>query len=371
MHKVKNKFFVVFIGFSLLLAVAFLTVRLYATNQNERSIVMKDISNTFKSPLSKKIYFVGSDAQFSDIQSSINFAKEQGGGTIYIEPNDYYENLTLYSGITLEGCGVADLKFVRIFGQHIIPPSGELGFNHLLFANKNSAFVPQVADGNPNLLFRSCFFDIEDGYLLDIPFLKGSLIFFDCCSVGKNNGFINNKYGNCEPTIFNITIDGGERKNAMYINSKALLFNLHIKQKMEFTGKDCLVTINGGSWLEDTVSIRNGVELKVSCSNIETKNDPAFFVDEKSFLTFDSGSIESSAEEVIQGSGKVRIGNISFPLNSKIAKSITLLQANEYYKTTEKVGSFGDADPLPKQPAGYLITNVNGEEFLVPYYKKQ
>lgn len=315
-------------------------------------------------------YTIGQKEEFQTIQSAIDEAHVHGGGTIYLEPGDYYEDLTFYPGITLEGCGIADLGFVCIHGKHSLPESGELGFNHILFSNETSIFKPTIATGVPNLLFRSCVFTVKNGYVLDIPDLNGTVIFFDCCSTGENNGFINNIKGNCEPTLFNMTIDGGKRENTMFVNSKALLFNLHIKVKIEFSGKNSLATINGGTWLEDTVFVRNRAILKIAGCNLETEGNPSCFVEAGCLLTLDNCSLESSANEVIQGSGSVRIGNVSFPLQSNISSTIDILRAAEFYETTKKVGSKGDADALPLTPAGYLITNVNGTECLIPYYTK-
>ena len=84
--------------------------------------------------ISRSLFFtVGKNEEFKTIQSAIDHANTQGGGTIYLEPGNYYENLTLYPGITLEGCGIADLRFVCIYGTHRLPEYGEFGFNHLLF----------------------------------------------------------------------------------------------------------------------------------------------------------------------------------------------------------------------------------------------
>ncbi len=318
---------------------------------------------------SRSLFFtVGKNEEFQTIQSAIDSANFHGGGTVYLEPGNYYENLTLYPGITLEGCGIADLRFICIYGTHCLPEYGELGFNHILFSNESSIFKPSISSGNPNLLFRSCFFEVKNGYVLDIPDLNGSVIFFDCCSTGENNGFINNINGKCEPTLFNTTIDGGKRENKMFINSNALLFNLHIKTPIEFTGENNIVTINGGCWIEDTMYVMTEATLKISCSTIETQEKPACFIDKKSLLTLDNCSIESSAKEVILGSGTLRIGNTSFPSESKIATLIEIQKAADFFKITQKVGEKGSADPLPPAPAGYLITNINGCEYMIAYY---
>ncbi len=323
--------------------------------------------------LSKRSLFftVGPEAEFKAIQAAIDEAHKNGGGTVYLEPGIYYENLTLYPGITIEGCGIADLRFVSVYGKHLLPKHGEAGFNHILFVNESSIFRPSQPDGNPNLLFRSCGFEVKNGYTLDIPELNGSIIFFDCYSSGESNGFINNEKGKCEPTIFNMTIDGGNRKNKMLINSNALLFNLHIKTKMLFSGDGNLATINGGCWIEDTLYVVNHATVKVACSNLETQKDVACFVDSESLLTLDNCSIESSAKEVIQGYGNLRLGNVSFPSHSSVAPSVKVQTAATFYKITEEVGNKGNAEALPKAPEGYITINLNGSEFLIPYYNKK
>lgn len=320
---------------------------------------------------SRSLFFtVGGNEEFKTIQSAIDSANLHGGGTIYLEPGAYYENLVLYPRITLEGCGIADLRFVCIYGTHQLPASGELGFNHILFINESSIFTPNMTNGNPKLLFRSCCFEVKNGYVLDIPNLNGSVIFFDCCSNGENNGFINNIQGKCEPTLFNMTIDGGEKLNRMFVNSNALLFNVHMKTQVEFSGKNNTATMNGGCWIEDTVYVVNSATLKIAGSNIETRDSPSCFIDADSVLTLDNCSIESSAAEVILGNGVLRIGNTSFSLQSKISTSIHIQQTAGFFSITTKAGEKGSADPLPAAPEGYLMTNVNGYEYMIPYYAK-
>jgi hypothetical protein len=165
-----------------------------------------------------------------------------------------------------------------------------------------------------------------------------------------------------------MTIDGGGRRNKMYINSKALFFNLHIKTEVEFSGQHNLVTINGGTWIEDTIYVKNGAILKVACSNIETGSKPSCFIDKGGWLAIDNCTLESSADEVIGGDGSLRLGNVTFPIRSKIADTLEIQQASNFFKTTQKAMSEGTAEPLPAAPSGYFITNVNGHDCLVPYY---
>ena len=334
-----------------------------------KSMAHKDMVSA-KAPSRSLFFTVGKNEEFKTIQSALDSANLYGGGTVYLEPGNYYENLTLHPGITLEGCGIADLRFVCIYGTHRLPEHGELGFNHILFSNGSSVFRPNMPSSHLNLLFRSCFFEVKNGYVLDIPDLKGSVIFFDCCSTGENNGFMNNINGKCEPTLFNTTIDGGQRKNRMFINSNALLFNLHIKTQIEFSGKGNVATINGGCWIEDTMYVMNRATLKISCSTIETQGRPSCFIDKESLLTLDNCSIESSAKEVILGSGSLRLGNASFPSQSKISTTIDIQKAADFFKITKKAGEKGNADSLPAAPTGYLITNINGSEYMIPYYAK-
>lgn len=316
-----------------------------------------------------RFYTVGPEQEFKTIQDAIDCANLNGGGTIYLEPmNDYYENLVLHPGITIEGCGIADLKFVKIYGQHRLPEMGEIGFNHILFCNETSIFEEPIHMGDPNLLFRSCVFEVSNGYILNIPNMNGSVIFFDCCSTGENNGFINNSNGKCVPTIFNITIDGGKRNNKMYLNSDGLFFNVHFKIKMEFSGENGIITINGGSWLEDTALIRGTSTVKIANSNIETEESSAFFIDKDCLLTLDNCSVDSTSQTVIEGSGIVRLGNVCFPNCSNISPSIQVQSASTIYRTTTIVGIKGEAQPLPVAPQGYFVTSINGKEFLVPYY---
>ena len=225
---------------------------------------------------------VGKEGDFATIQSAIDTASINGGGTIYLQSGTYQENLILAPGITLEGCGIADLKFVVIEGQHILPETGEIGFNHIFFSHPTATFISGRPKGNPNLLFRSCVFEVDNGYTLNIPTLHGTVIFFDCLSAGKDNGFILNSEGACVPTIFNMTIGAGvEGKNEMKINSDGLFFNVHFRVKAVFGGEENLVTINGGSWCENTITVSDSAYVKIANSNLETGENEAFVIDKQ------------------------------------------------------------------------------------------
>jgi hypothetical protein len=314
---------------------------------------------------------VGKGADFATIQSAIDTAKANGGGTIYLQPGTYQENLVLAPGITLEGCGIADLKFVVIEGQHILPETGEIGFNHIFFSHPTATFISGCPKGNPNLLFRSCVFEVDNGYTLNIPTLRGTVIFFDCLSAGNDNGFILNSEGACVPTIFNITIGSGvEGKNEMKINSDGLFFNVHFRVKVVFGGEETLVTINGGSWCENTITVSDSAYVKIANTNLETGSKESLLIDKRARVALDSCSIESTALQVVKGEGMLRLGNVSFSFCSKIADSIRVKQSATYFQETKEAGCAGDADPLPAAPAGYVIQNINGAEYLVPYYLK-
>lgn len=315
-------------------------------------------------------YTVGKNSNFLTIQSAVNAANMQGGGTIYIDPGVYREDLTLFPGITLEGCGIADLKFIVIEGQHSLPMEGEIGFNHIFFSHPTAIFNTGLAKGKPNILFRSCVFEVDDGYTLDIPHLGGTVIFFDCLSAGRDNGFMYNPYGSCVPTIFNITIGGGGGKKEMQVNSDGLFFNVHFKVKSRFQGGNSVVTINGGCWCENTLIAANGACIRISNSNLETKEQVAVCIEAPSQVTIDNCSIESNAENVIEGNGMVRLGSVVFPMRSKIDERIGFTQSATFYRTTLKTGQAGNGEPLPSAPAGYIITNINGCEYQIPYYSK-
>lgn len=315
-------------------------------------------------------FYVGENEEFKTIQSAIDEAWKYGGGTIYLEPGHFYEDLILCSGITLEGCGIADLKFVSIHGKHLLPYHGEVAFNHIYLSNSSSIFKPTSTNNELSLLFRSCFFEVEDGYLLDIPELRGSVIFFDCCSTGNNNGFINNVDGKLKSTLFNITIDSKFKKNKMILSDNSLIFNAHITVIVEFSGMSNVVTVNGGSWIEDTLYLMNGATVKMSCSTIETGHNPFCFIAENSLLTLDNCLVDSSAEEIIVGSGSLRFGSVSFPSRTAISPLIKVQKSADFFKTSKKVGKKGDAKILPSAPVGYLVININGSEYMVPYYNK-
>ena len=258
-----------------------------------------------------RIYEVGPNSDFFNIQEAIDKAKKCGG-TIYISPGEYKENLKLYPGITLEGRGIADFRAISLIGTHTIIEPGNYSFNHLLFESDGSIFSVRKNDLNPALLFRGCGFDVEDGYVLDVPKSSGSTVFFDCVSSGVNNGFIDNTYGTFNSTLFNMTFSGGKGRNTTKFFGRTLLYNVHAINQINIEGNDTSTDIIGGSWIEGSIKVLGGASLNIECSSLSGGNQCAIYKDFDSYLRVSNCSIESEAEFIIEGEGAIFLSGNAF-----------------------------------------------------------
>ena len=108
------------------------------------------------------LYIVDADpakGYFSSIQSAINAAAADGGGTVNVHPGTYTENLVLPSvgthQIQVFGIASAENPAVLIEGTHTFQQSGIYGFSSLKF-HYGSGTIWTISSGAGDITFDHC-----------------------------------------------------------------------------------------------------------------------------------------------------------------------------------------------------------------------
>ncbi len=127
-------------------------------------------------------YVVAPGGAYTTIQSAINAANAAGGGTVYIRPGTYNENITLYAEVNLQGYS-GDSGNIAIFAGSLGQPSVEITGSLTI----DTSALP----ANTNNFISNIFFNPPTGDILNIqsnPVEYDSFNFYGCVFTVNENG---------------------------------------------------------------------------------------------------------------------------------------------------------------------------------------
>lgn len=276
-------------------------------------------------------------AGYQTIQSAINAANTAGGGIVYIQPGQYTENLTLFSGVDLYGTPAVSQNqgsSTTILGTHTPPTSGHVGFNSICFVSTTNV-ISSSASGTTHLVFVNCESAVQNGYFLNLLNWTGILEIFDNNSstagapFAINDGGINNTGG---ATLFFFTGALGSGTNVMNLSG------LIVCQDTDF---GCPVNFQTGS----IISIDEHIFLSpitFSGNSTGNINTCRFVGGSSAAITMSSSGAIKISESVIQstnnpsiagvGTGVLTLGGNTYLNNALKANTLTIS-----YNSTEGI----------------------------------
>ena len=279
-------------------------------------------------------YVVGpvGQAGYQTIQSAINAAHAAGGGTVYIQPGTYTENLTLYSGVDLFGAvGISDTDSCVINGTHTPPLAGAFTIRNIWLQSSTNIFSSNGAGASAIILI-----DINldcNGYTFNLPnwTSSGSFTIFDGAAIGStNDGVVNNTGG---ATVFMTTATiGAGSANAMITSGFVELFGCVVQCPVNFqTGSN--VIIDGGTLFDNTVTLSNNSTGTINNSSIYSGSSAALTMSSSGSWMLTNCTISSSHNPAIAGSGAgtITIGTVTFTSNTSIANTLTVATTGGIY----------------------------------------
>ena len=137
---------------------------------------------------------------YQTIQSAITAAEAAGGGTVFIHPGSYTENLTFTTGtVQLLGFNAGSyisgaVSNVTITGIHTPPAAGILEARNIFFQSATHVFNSAVA-GTATIILEQCSVEVDAGYTFNIPNWVGFVAKSLVEDASTDNGVINNTGG--------------------------------------------------------------------------------------------------------------------------------------------------------------------------------
>jgi hypothetical protein len=309
-------------------------------NPGTNTLVPQDLRNITKYVVDP----VGGETEYTTIQSAINAANAAGiPATIFVRPGNYTENLTLYDKIDVVGAvGVGDTAALRIIGTHIPPLSGAITLRNLRLESATDIFNSAVA-GTSAIILMDNQIAVTNGYVFNLPNWTGAFVYFDEGSASTNDGVVNNTAG---ATVFmtDATIGAGSA-NTMTISGNAVFFNIHFQCPLNIQGSGT-VTINGGCWLDYTVTTAGSVNLNINNSILSTGANTAISHSSTTSLNISDVTIDSSANPIVNGTGTIEFGDVTYLTAKNIGTGITQTYS----------ASVGRVTPYVVGPAGNFST---------------
>lgn len=304
-------------------------------------------------PISPYVVGPSGQAGYQTIQSAINAANGAGGGTVYIQPGTYTENLTLYSDVDLVGAvGVADTGVCTIIGQHT-PPAGTSGgitINNIFLQSATNIFN-SVAAGSCDLILINVAVSVTNGYTFNLPNWTGGFVGFDVGEIGStNDGWVNNTGG---ATVFmtNVTMGAGS-VNSMITSGFTEIYDCVIGCPVNFqTGSNGI--IDGGSLFQKPVTFSNNSAFEIANSNFQGGASAAITYSSSGNSSISNCVISSSNNPAIAGAGAgtLTLGSLTFLSNANIAGTLTTAWS------ATKVGAFTVTGPVTTSGGAVAINS--------------
>jgi len=264
-------------------------------------------------------------AGYQTIQSAINAAHTAGGGTIYIQPGTYTENLTLFNKVDLWGAvGIADSGTCTIIGTHTPPISGEITIRNIFLQSATNIFSSSSA-GTSAIILIDVAIKVTNGYTFNLPnwTSAGSFTGFDIGEIGStNDGWINNT-GGAFVFMTNATIGAGS-SNTMITSGSSFIFGCDVQCPANFqTGASS--EIDGGTIFNGTVTLSNNSTGTINNSTFITNSNSAIIINSSGNWTVSCCTINSSNNPCIAGTGAgiLTLADITYINNSSIANTVT------------------------------------------------
>lgn len=276
------------------------------------------------SPITEYVVAADGSADYTTIQFAINAANAAGGNAaVYVRPGTYVENLTLYSTVDIIGAdGIADDATCIIRGIHTPPAAGTFTMRNIRLESATHIFNSAAA-GTANLFVIDCQIVITNGYVFNLLNWTGTLVYFDVGSASTNDGVINNT-GGATVFITDATIGAGAG-NQMIVSGNCTLFNVHIQCPVSLQGAS-ITTLNGGSWIDRTITVAATGSLTCSDTTFSTGATASLTQSSANSITLSNVTIISAANPCITGAGAgtLNLSNVTFTNNNALSATLTV-----------------------------------------------
>jgi hypothetical protein len=294
-------------------------------------------------------YIVDTNAgstQYTTIQAALDDANAAGGNSlVYVRTGTYVESLVLYDTIGIQG-DTNDL--VTIAGVHTPPASGTCSIANVTLSSATHIFSSAVA-GTADITLRNCILFCTNGYAFNLENWNAGFEVFDCEDRSTDNHGVNNTAAS-SLTVRDSSF--GISSTTMTLSGPVKIYGSIISCPMTVTGSSEIL-IDNGSTLYDTINISDTVVLDVRNSSLATGADSAIITNSSGNVTLSNITIDSTNANVIDGTGTVIFGEVTFLESSAI--NITVVQNWGTYGTQVSTGSLSLPSCDSSIPQGIVL----------------
>ena len=147
------------------------TDEMYIENRRWLSEYVVDASST-----------VGERGTYTTVQAAITAASAAGGGTVYIRPGTYSENLTMASGVNLIGVTPSISTSVVISGTHNFNSVASASYQNIEFTASGGDIIVTTT-GSVSTVFSNCFFILSSNTICSTANASFSGTFYNCVAI--------------------------------------------------------------------------------------------------------------------------------------------------------------------------------------------
>lgn len=274
-------------------------------------------------------------AGYQTIQSALDAAAADSG-MVWVQPGGYAENLTFPPFVNVFGAGN---NLVNIAGTHSLPITGATIYKDIDFSSNTDVFSSTEA-GAGVVEIDNCTFEIDNGYILNIPNWQGQINLNFCISQGGGDNFLNATSSstiNINSCILGNNSPGTALAEDSTINATNSIFNCPFSMGSSLFVKDCTFNfpIETTSDFQFTDCIFNAT---VTTSDIgvggffnfcywNTPSSLAYDMNANgTLITFSDCVIDCQIHPVMSGNGNtpIQLTDVSFVDNSQIDPALVV-----------------------------------------------
>lgn len=276
------------------------------------------------------------EAGYQTVQSAINAANAAGGGSVYIQPGVYNENLTIYTGVNLIGTNV-NVAFtnpvttyqITINGNHTVAVGMSalpMGFDSINFVSTVDMFSTSAAI-SVGILINNCNMRASSHYIISIPNLTittNSYFVIQNCTI-FDGGTINTNAGISMNILdSNLALNGVTPTQVIGAGSSWNLNNVNNSAPINVSSGTLQAF---GCFFADTITSAAASVVSMNGSYIFTDIDPSFVVNGTSSIQLYNCQISSSATHAIDGtsSGTNFLNSIVYLSNATVNPALTII----------------------------------------------
>ncbi len=272
-------------------------------------------------------YVVGAspDAKYQTIQSAITAAAAAGGGLVFIKPGSYTENLTLSSGVFIQGASFQD---VTITGVHTPPASGIINFENVTLASATDIFNSAAA-GSTAITVTYSNITVTTGYTFNLVNWTGPLQLVICGETSSTtNGIVTNA-GGAAVTLLSSTLGAGTA-NAMSTTGVVIINDVNMQ--CPWTAATGTTISCDDSEFSRTITLANNSTGLFDACRFSTGATAALTQSSSGAIALLNCSIISSNNPAIAGAGAgvLTLGGVVFTSNTATAGTLTLGTADVF-----------------------------------------